>query len=327
MLQRFAILENFGYKALAQRTKASFVFQLCRGITVGITGVLQRQQECSVGFGIVGVLLLSNHISFVAFDMLEGHIVMIDSNANLFVDQIGIHRPINGQPDLSISGGIADEWLTNNRRLLFAAATKQQHDQDNDQQDSHHEGNEVSHNYCLTKVITFILTLFHYFCKAFVDGILVILKDMKLTYQTAVATLIQFIVLGLLNIIGGIASIVTTWHHQGTDHISNLLASIIFFLLIVGWFGVLVALGYGAQERRNKRLAQVLIAAELLTLLVALFNIKLAVKYNGSLLSLGTSIADVLLAAWVITLAFRLMKAGGRRITVASRSRHRPAKV
>ena len=150
---------------------------------------------------------------------------------------------------------------------------------------------------------------------------------MKITYQTATATTVQFIILGLLNIINGLASIITTCTHQGGDCIGNILSSIIFYILIVGWFGIVLVLGYAAQERRSKRLAQILIAAEATIILVALFNVKLSLKYHNGILGLLTSVIDVALAIWVITLAYRLMKAGGGRIVkhgTKARVRKRP---
>jgi hypothetical protein len=146
---------------------------------------------------------------------------------------------------------------------------------------------------------------------------------MKLTYETSTATLIQFIVLGLLNIANGLDSIVTTCHHAGGDCVGNVFSSLIFYIFITGWFGVVFVLGYLAQERRSKRLAQLLIAAEALISLVALFNIKLNLRYHNGFLSLFTSLIDLALAIWIITLAYRLMRAGGKRITARHRPRHR----
>jgi hypothetical protein len=148
---------------------------------------------------------------------------------------------------------------------------------------------------------------------------------MRLKYQTAVATLIQFIVLSLLNLANGSVSIVTTCRHDSSNCVANLLSSAVFYILAVGWFGLLLAVGYLAQEQRNKRLAQALIAGELLTTLVACFNVKLDLGSHTSLLSLSllTSLADILLALWAISLAYRLMRAGGRRITSTARSRNR----
>ena len=147
---------------------------------------------------------------------------------------------------------------------------------------------------------------------------------MKLTYQTATATIIQFIVLSFLNIVNGVDSIVTTCTHSGADCTGNILSSVIFYILIVCWFAIVLALGYLAQARRSKRLAQLLIAAEGAIMLVALFNIRLAIKYSSGFLNLFTSTIDVILAIWVITLAYRLMRAGGGRVVNRERVRKRP---
>jgi hypothetical protein len=139
---------------------------------------------------------------------------------------------------------------------------------------------------------------------------------MKLTYQTSIATLIQFITLVVLNIGTGAVSVVTSCSGKGGNCVSNLLVSLLFFLLICVWFGAIWILGYLAQDRRNKRLAQLLIIAEVCIAAVALFNI----KHHSNLLSLGTSIIDFGLCVWVITLAYRLMKSGGGRIV----TKHHP---
>lgn len=146
---------------------------------------------------------------------------------------------------------------------------------------------------------------------------------MKLTYQTAIATLIQFIVLSFLGIANGVNSVVATCRHDGGDCISNLIVSIIFFILTAGWFGAVWILGAMAQERRSKRLALMLIGAEALIALIAFFN----ARHHTDALSLATSLIDLSLALWVITLAYRLMRAEGRRVVVRSRSgqgRRRP---
>lgn len=146
---------------------------------------------------------------------------------------------------------------------------------------------------------------------------------MKLTYQTAVATLIQFILLSFLGIANGLNSVVTTCRHDGGDCVSNLLVSLIFFILTALWFAAVWVLGYTAQERRSRRLAQLLIIAELLIAMVAFFN----AKHHTDILSLVTSLIDLCLAIWVISLAFRLMRSKGKRIpSTSQRSRKRQTK-
>lgn len=148
---------------------------------------------------------------------------------------------------------------------------------------------------------------------------------MKLTYETGTATLIQFITLGILNILTGLDSVVQTCRHDSTNCLENIFTSFVFYLLIVTWFGIVCVIGYAAEQKRSRRLAQLLILAEILIAFVAFFNIRLSLRYHNSLLSLFTSAADLILAIWIISLAFRLMRAGSGRVVVKQRKR-RPRK-
>ncbi|MEO8105421.1 MAG: hypothetical protein ABI602_03740 [Candidatus Saccharibacteria bacterium] len=142
---------------------------------------------------------------------------------------------------------------------------------------------------------------------------------MKLKYETAVATLVQFVLLTFLNIATGLSSVVSECHKDSTNCVSNLLVSLIFFLLISLWFGFIWILGFAAQDRRSKRLARVLIAAEVFIALIAVFN----AKHHTNVLGLITSLIDLALALWVITLAYRLSRADGGRIMSKPRTRQR----
>ncbi|HSX47667.1 MAG TPA: hypothetical protein VLF63_02735 [Patescibacteria group bacterium] len=146
---------------------------------------------------------------------------------------------------------------------------------------------------------------------------------MRLTYETGVATLIQFIVLSFLNIATTVVSIVSTCHHNSSDCVSNALTSVVYYLLVVGWFGFIAALGYLAQNRRSKKLARFLIIAEFLVFGVAGINIKLGISSHNGALSLFTSLIDSILAIWVITLAIKLKKAHGGRVVNRQRIRER----
>jgi drug/metabolite transporter (DMT)-like permease len=141
----------------------------------------------------------------------------------------------------------------------------------------------------------------------------------KLTYQTAVATLIQFITLSFLGIANALNSIVTTCRHDGHDCVSNLIVSIIFFILTALWFGAVWILGTLAQERRSKRLALLLIGAEGIIAMIAYFN----ARHHTDAIGLATSLIDLALALWIIILAFRLVRAKGERITSGQRRRRR----
>jgi hypothetical protein len=142
---------------------------------------------------------------------------------------------------------------------------------------------------------------------------------MKLKYQTGIATMIQFITLSFLGIANGANSVVATCRHDSTDCVSNLIVSIIFFILTALWFGGVWILGAMAQESRNKRLALLLIGAEGLIALVATFN----AKHHNDLLGLVTSLIDLILAVWIIILAWRLLTSDGKRITSGGRRRKR----
>lgn len=145
----------------------------------------------------------------------------------------------------------------------------------------------------------------------------------KLTYETGPATFIQFAVLGILNIATGVQSVVLTCQKDNSDCLGNLLVSFIFYLLVLGWFGAVTALGFFAQHRRDKKLAWLLIFAELAIAGVAFLNIKLNLRYHIGWLTLITSITDLILAIWIITLAYRLSKASGGRVVVKQRARKR----
>ena len=142
---------------------------------------------------------------------------------------------------------------------------------------------------------------------------------MKLKYETSLATRLQFIVISLLGIPNGLNSIITTCKDSHSDCFANTFLSLVYFILIVVFFGALWILGFAAQDRRSKRLARILIAAEAMVLLVALFN----AKHHTDLIGLLTSLVDAGFAAWIIVLAWRLQKAGGGRVVSRQRPRQR----
>jgi hypothetical protein len=140
---------------------------------------------------------------------------------------------------------------------------------------------------------------------------------MRLRYETGTATLIQFAVVTILGFINQIVSIISTCVKHDGDCVSNSLVSLILVILIAIWLGFISALGYAAQDKRSKRLAQFLIGAEGLNVMISLFN----AKHFPNTLGLITSVIDCALAAWVIILAWRLMRAdGGRIVSPAART-------
>ncbi len=142
---------------------------------------------------------------------------------------------------------------------------------------------------------------------------------MKIKYETGTATLVQFIALSLLGILNALNSIISTCHSAADECVTNAMLSTIFFMITVFFFAVIWVLGYTVQDRRSKRLAQLLIMVELLIMIVALFN----ARHHTDILSLFTSVLDFGLAIWVIVSAAILIKYGGKRVVT---HRQRPRK-
>lgn len=141
---------------------------------------------------------------------------------------------------------------------------------------------------------------------------------MKLTYQTASATLIQFLIMTVLGMINCISSIITTCNSHSSSCSSNMISSIVLFILSVGWFGLILAFGYFAQKLRSHRFAAFLIFTELITVVVAgHFNF----PRESGLLTKSTSLFDVLIGLVVIYLAIQVLLARGHRIVKKRRRR------
>ncbi|HUD10459.1 MAG TPA: hypothetical protein VMR28_02180 [Candidatus Saccharimonadales bacterium] len=141
----------------------------------------------------------------------------------------------------------------------------------------------------------------------------------KLKYETGIVTFIQFIVLSILNFINQLVSVVSTCHGQSSDCVSNSISSITLMILVVVWFGAVWMIGYVAQDRHSRRLARLLILAEMAVIVIELFNLKHPANTLGSV----TSLIDLLLAAWVIVLAWRIYRAKGGRVVTSTRARRR----
>lgn len=146
----------------------------------------------------------------------------------------------------------------------------------------------------------------------------------KLRYETGVVTLVQFLVLVLLNFIGAIVSSIGTCYDATTtyDCVSGVGIDVLYVILIAAWFGFVTVLAYAAQDRRERRLAWLVMASEGMILLISLFN----ARHYPNILGLITSLADAGFAVFIIYLAFRLSRAKGGRITASyARTRRHPA--
>ena len=143
---------------------------------------------------------------------------------------------------------------------------------------------------------------------------------MKISYQTGLASLIQFIIVSVLGVPYALISIISTCSSDHTNCISNLVVSLIYFILTVIWFGIIAGLGFYAQEKRKRFPVLILIGCEFINLGIFGF-----IDFPGSLniidkiISLVTSLVSV----WVIYIAIRLFLSGGGRVV----KRHRITKI
>lgn len=140
---------------------------------------------------------------------------------------------------------------------------------------------------------------------------------MRLKYETGIATLIQFFTISLLSFVGNLGSIISTCRSKDGECVGNALPSMILFILTAGWFGLIWVVGFTAQDSRKKRLAQLLIAAEGVTILGSIA----VLKFHAGIIGLAGSLFNIGLSLWIILLAYRLMKSRGGRIVVKQRAR------
>jgi hypothetical protein len=121
----------------------------------------------------------------------------------------------------------------------------------------------------------------------------------------------QFIVGTIISIFGGGVSIIAGCHGSGNvDCVSNAFVSLLVALFFISALGVLLAIGYVAQEKRNARLAYVLIGAEAFAGIIFLFDARHAAGWFDRLCNLVL----LMVALWVGYLAWQQAQAGGRRI-------------
>lgn len=146
----------------------------------------------------------------------------------------------------------------------------------------------------------------------------------KFTHQTAVISMAQFITIMLLGVPNTLVNIISTCHSDSSNCVSNMIVSIIFYILTAGWFGIIMILGYTAQKKRSRQFAVILIGFEVITLGVALY---IDFPHDTNWLAKTTSLIDGLLSVWVIYLAFRLFIAGNKRIVRKQNSISRSRKA
>ena len=134
---------------------------------------------------------------------------------------------------------------------------------------------------------------------------------LSLSYQTASISLFQFLTVLLLGIPDTIINIVSTCHSDSSNCVSNMVVSLIFYLLTAGWFAIIMVLGHLAQIKRSRQFAVLLMGFEAITFVVAGY---IDFPHDSNVLSKLTSALDAFLSLVVIYLAIRLFLSGGRRI-------------
>lgn len=143
---------------------------------------------------------------------------------------------------------------------------------------------------------------------------------MRLTYQTGVATLIQFILVSFFTLGSQTVSTVSSCSKDGSNCLINVITAIIFYIVIAVFFGTIWIIGYTAQTRRGKRWTQLLICSEGFVFLLAGFSLKLNLRSRSASGAIA-SFLMLVMTTWILSLAFRLLRARGSRIT---RPRTRP---
>ncbi len=148
---------------------------------------------------------------------------------------------------------------------------------------------------------------------------------MRLTYETGVATLVQFIIASLFILVSQIGSTAASCLKDHGNCVVNTITAIIFFIVVSVVFGAIWIIGYAAQDRRSRRLSRLLICAEGFIGLLALFSLKLNL-HTHSIPGFVASIGALVMSIWILTLAFRLMRAGNSRVVSRQRPRQRSRK-
>lgn len=143
---------------------------------------------------------------------------------------------------------------------------------------------------------------------------------MRLTYQTGVATLIQFILVSFFTLGSQTVSTISDCSKDGSNCIIKVITAIVFYIVVAVFFGIIWILGYTAQTRRSKRWTQLLICSEGFVFLLAAFSLKLNL-HSRSTSGAVASFFMLVMTTWILSLAFRLLRSGGARVT---RQRTRP---
>lgn len=138
---------------------------------------------------------------------------------------------------------------------------------------------------------------------------------MKLRYETAITTFVQLALMALLIIVGGVIETFKECQDGASSCVASSFLWLVMLIFGAGFFVCLSALGYFTQAKRSRRLAILLIFAELG---IAAISFKFLTNPSSVLSGLG-SFAMLGLALWTIVLAYRLTRAKGGRIVAKTK--------
>ncbi len=142
----------------------------------------------------------------------------------------------------------------------------------------------------------------------------------KLKYETGIATTVQLIVVTIFNIINGTASSIDQCTNNSGNCVSNIVLSLLYFLVLSVGFFVLWLIGMEAQDKRSKRLAQLLILGELAIAGISIFDLT---HQDPSITGRMSSFVDGIFSIWVIILAVHLLRAKGGRVRKFKKPDHK----
>lgn len=140
---------------------------------------------------------------------------------------------------------------------------------------------------------------------------------MKLRYNTGQATIVQFIAVMLLGFVSSTISLFQAVDSEGSGSFAtNLLLTVFILILQAVWLGFICVVGFAAQDKRNRSLALLLIGLEGINLVVAFMNI----RHPGNPVAFLASLTHILIALYIIWLAYEIYRARGKRIVSRTRT-------
>lgn len=143
---------------------------------------------------------------------------------------------------------------------------------------------------------------------------------MTLRYETGITTFLQLALTALFVVIGGVSDMIKSCRDGASSCVTSSFLWLVILLFVIGFFMSLTALGYFAQTKRSSRLAKLLLVVELG---IAAVSYKLLTASSSVLSTIGAFVILVL-SLTTVWLAWRIIRAKGRRIVATNRTTQRP---